>query len=258
KTYGISSTWTAHSLLSTTARAQRSVSYDNMKTTDSVSNVYSLAFSSAPLPTLNANLSFTRSDNFNFGIKQSTNDSALLNVGSKLYEGVNMITDIGYTQTLSYIANTQSSSRYIKGSLDATLTPKLFGTLTYGFASTSTGSTATNSQEGGTVIAYRPTRYVNVSGTFKISSVDGNVTRSEGLSADWRLLPTITAIRLNLRYQRSSSKPGPTTSDAFNADAIWQITKFMNLQLTYGYILNKTDKKTQIYNFGLNLNCRFW
>jgi len=252
KTYGISSTWTAHRLLSTTARAQRSVSYDNMRATDSASNTYSLTFSSAPLPTLNTNLSFTRSDSFNFGIKQSTNDSALLNIGSRLYRDVNMTTDIGFGQSTVHTTNAQSSTRHIRNLLDITLTPKLFGTLTYGFTNTSTGSTT---QEGGTVITYRPGRFVNVSGTFSISDIDGNASTSEGLTIDWLPLP---AIKLNLSYRRTDSQPGPMTSDAFNTYVMWRITKFMDLQATYNYTLKQTDKKTQIYNFGLNLNCRFW
>lgn len=255
KTYGISSTWTAHRLLSTTARAQMSVTYDDRKETDSASNIYSLAFSSAPLLTLNMNLTFTRSDNFNFGIKQSTNDSALLNVGAKLYRDVNMTTDIGFGQSTAHTTNTQSSTRHIRNLLDITLTPKLFGTLTYSFTNTSTGSETTNTQEGSAVIAYRPSRFVNVSGTFSISDIDGNASTSEGLLIDWLPLPTI---KLNLSYRRTDSQPGNTTSDAFNTYVMWRITKFMDLQLTYNYTLTETDKKTQSYNFGLNLNCRFW
>ncbi len=254
KTYGIASTWITHRLLSTTARAQKSVSYDDRKETDRASNFYSLTFSSAPLPTLNANLSFIRNDSFDFGVKQSTNNSALLNVGSRLYRDVNMITDIGFEQSTAHTTNTQSSTRYIRGSLSTTLTPKLFGTLTYGFSNTSTGSKTANTQEGVTVITYRPGRFVNVSGTFRILDIDGNATTSKGLTADWRLLP---AIKLNASYQHINSQPG-MTSDTFNANAIWQITKFMDLQLAYGYRLNETVKKTQSYNFGLNLNCRFW
>ncbi len=255
KTYGIASTWVAHRLLSTTAQAQRSETYDNRKETDSASKIYSLTFSSAPLPTLNTNLSFTRSDNFNFGVKQSTNDSALLNIGSRLYRDVNMITDIGFAQSTTHTTNTQSSTRYIKGSLDATLTPKLFGTLNYGFTNTSTGSTTTNTQEGGTVITYRPGRFVNVSGTFRISDADGNKSTTEGFLVDWLPLPVI---RLNLNYQHSSTEPESATTDSLGGYAIWYITKFIDVQLTSTYTRNANEKKTETYSLGGNLNCRFW
>ncbi|MBA3060257.1 MAG: hypothetical protein FP832_01155 [Nitrospirae bacterium] len=255
KTYGIASTWVAHRLLSTTAQAQRSETYDNRKETDSASKIYSLAFNSAPLPTLNTNLSFTRSDNFNFGVKQSTNNSALLNIGSKLYRDVNMITDIGFAQSTTHTTNTQSSTRYIRGLLDATLTPKLFGTLTYGFTNTSTGSTTANTQEGGTVITYRPGRFVNVSGTFRISDADGNKSTTEGFLVDWLPLPVI---RLNLNYQRSSTEPESATTDALGGYAIWYITKFLDVQLTSAYTRRMNEKKTETYSFGGNLTCRFW
>ncbi|MCL4493046.1 MAG: hypothetical protein M1510_14305 [Nitrospirae bacterium] len=256
KTYGATTTWMAHRLLTTTARIQRNEAYDNRKELDTASNIYSLAFSSAPLPTLNTSLTFIKNDNYSFGAKQSTIDSVLLNIGSKLYRNVNMITDIGYTQTQSYLVNAQpSNSRYLRGSIDATLTPKLFTTLTYGVNSTLSGGVTTLTEEGGTIISYRPSRLVNLSGTFRILLSGGNTTTSEGVLLDWLPFPVI---KLNTNYQHTRSEPGPTVSDTFNNYAIWYITKFLDLQLAYSYTQTEAVKNTKSYNIGINLNCRFW
>lgn len=255
ETYGATSTWMTHRLLTTSLRFQRNKAYDNKNETDVSSNTYSLAFSSASLPTLDTNLSLIRSDSYSFEKKQTTNNSYLLSVSSRLYRDVNMVTDIGYTQSKSYITGTQSSTRSIRGALDALLTRKLSGNLSCSFNWTSSDGTSSRSKDGTMVLTYRPGRFVNLSGSFKVSDSDGNTTTSEGFLIDWLPLP---AIRLNLNYQHSRSEPGPSISDSLSGYGIWYITKFMDLQVTYGYTRDVKEKETVSYNLGGNFNCRFW
>jgi len=270
RNYGASSTWLAHRLLTTTLRFQRSEAFDNRNETDISSNTYSLTFSSSPLPTLETNLSWIKSYSYSFDEKQSQNDLYLLSIGSKLYKDVNMITDLGYTQSKTYPVSlqpsaadgtqpaatsaTESSTRYIRGTLDARLTPKLSGNLTYGFSWTS-GSTSSSSQEGGVALTYRPGQFINFSGTFKISDADGNTSTTEEFLVDW--LP-LRVIRLNLNYQHSSTEPESVTTDSLGGYAIWYITKFLDVQLTSTYTRSINEKKTENYSFGGNLTCKFW
>jgi hypothetical protein len=260
RSYGATSTWMAHRLLTTILRLQRSEAFDNKGETDFSSNTYSLAFSSSPLPTLDTNLSLIRSESYSFDEKQSVNNSYLLSIGSRLYTNVNMITDMGYTQSKSYATDTQSSARYISGALDARLTRKLYGSLTYGFSWTSSGSTSSSSKDGGVILSYNLSRLVNFSGNFRISDTGGIRTTSEGFLVDWLPLPVV---RLNLNYQHSTSKPDPLVSDSLSGYGIWYIMKFMDVRITYSYTLNKDEKKTETYNtetynLGGNLTCRFW
>jgi hypothetical protein len=255
RTYGASSTWLTHRLLTTTLRLQRSEAFDNKDETDFSSNTYSLAFSSSPLPTLDANLSLIRSYSYSFDEKQFMNNSYLLSIGSRLYKDVNMITDVGYTQSKSYTTDTQSSTRSIRGTLDAPLTMKLYGSLMYGFSWTSSDGSSSSSKDGSLILTYRPGRFVNLSGSFRVSDTDGSRTTSEGVLVDWLPLP---AIRLNLNYQHSTSKPEPSTIDSLSGYGIWYITKFMDLRLTYSYTRNTNDKKSETYTYGGNLTCRFW
>jgi hypothetical protein len=260
RTYGASSTWMAHRLLTTTLRLQRNEAFDNKDETDISSNTYSLVFSSSPLPTLDTNLSVIRSESYSFDKKQSINNLYLLSIGSRLYRNVNMITDIGYTQSRSYTTDTKSSTRSITGALDAPLTNKLYGSLTYGFSWSSSDGSSSSSKDGSVILTYRPGRFINLSGSFRISAADGSRTTSEGFLVDWLPLP---AIRLNLNYQHSASKP-ESTVDSLSGYGIWYITKFIDLRLTYSYTRDtnekklETYKKSETYTYGGNLTCRFW
>ncbi|MEW6418227.1 MAG: hypothetical protein AB1480_08910 [Nitrospirota bacterium] len=254
KSYSASSTWVPHRLLTTTLRFSRSKAFDNKGEIDVSSNTYSLSFSSSPLPTLDTTLSLNKNDSYSFDEKQTTSDSYLLTVGSKLYRDLNMTTDIGYTQSKSYTESTQSSTSFINGTLDAHLTNKLYGSLTYGLSWTSSDGSSSSLKSGSMIITYIPGRFINLSGSLQVSDTDGDTSATEGLSMDWLPLP---AIRLNLSYQHNSTEPGPSVSDSLSGYGIWYITKFMEVQLTYNYKHEANEKKAESYNFGGNLTCRF-
>jgi len=244
-----------HRLLVTTLRFSGSEAFDNKGETDVSSNTYSLSFSSSPLPTLDTTLSLNRSDSYSFDEKQSTSDSYLLSIGSRLYRDVNMITDIGYTQSKTYATDTQSSTRSIRGTLDAPLTKKLYGSLTYGFSWTSSDGSSSSSKDGSMTVTYRPGQFINLSGSFRVSDADGNTSTTEGFLVDWLPLPVI---RLNLNYQHSSTEPESATTDSLGGYAMWYITKFIDAQITSTYTRNVSEKKTETYSLGGNLTCRFW
>lgn len=254
RNYGVSSTWLIHRFLDTTFRIQRNEAFDNKGETDVSSNTYNLSFNSAPLQTLDANLSFIRSDSFSFNEKSSINNSLLLSVGAKLYRDVNMVTDLGYTKSKSIANDATSSSRQINGSIDAVLTRKMSGTATYGFSWNLSDGSSSRSREGSAIITYRPGRFINVTGNLRAYDSAGDVTVSEGILIDW--LP-LRAVRLNMNYQHSNSESGPVKTDTAGGYAIWYLTKFADIRFTYSYTQRKEDEKTESYRFNTKLNCRF-
>ena len=254
RSYGISSRWLTHRLLTTTFRIQRSEAFDNKGETDAASNSYNLSFKSDPLPTLDATLSLTKSDSYSFNEKNSTNLSSFFSIGSKLYRGVNMVTDLGYTKSKSFAAGTTSSSRQINGFIDAAITRRVSGALNYAFSWTASTGSSSRSREGSTVISYRPGRFINITGNLKVSDSNGDVSTSEGMSMGW--LP-LRVLRLNMNYQHSDSRPGPVKTDTLGTYAIWYITKFASVRFTYAYTQQKDDNKTGSYRFNTNFNCRF-
>ena len=254
RTYGVTSSWTAHRLLTTTLRLQRNEAFDNKDVTDIGSNIYSLTFNSVPLPTLDATLSLIRTDRYNAGRRQSLNNSMLLSVGSRLFSDVNMITDIGYTDTESFSGGGDTTSRFIRGSLDAFLTRKLTANLIYGFTRQSSGSGSSDSKEGSTIVTYRPGRFINISGSFRVSDINGGTSTAEGLLIDWLPLPVF---KLNLNYQHTRNESDSSTDDSLSGYGLWYITKFIDLRFTYGYTQSVRDKETETYTVGAILNCRF-
>jgi len=258
RTYGATTTWFTHRLLTTTLRLQRNEAFDNKNETDFSSNTYSLSFNSVPLSTLDTTLSLIKSDNYNFGKRDTTNSSALLSIISKLYRDVNMVTDIQYTRSKSYITDIRSDITSIRGSIDSYFTKKLYGSLIYGLSWTSSSDNKSfSTADGQMIITYRPGRFVNITGNLRVSDTDDATTTSEGLLVDWLPLP---ALRLNLSYQHSNSDSElePSTRDLLSAYLIWYITKFLDLQITNSYTREEREQVTKIYSIGANLNLRIW
>jgi hypothetical protein len=260
RTYGAATTWYTHRLLTTTLRLQRNEAFDNMDETDFSSNTYTLSFNSVPIPTLDTNLSFIRSDNYNFGKKETTNNSVLFSILSRLYRDVDMVTDMYYTKSKSYVTDSTTDTSSIRGSINATLTRKLYGSLIYGLSWASidnTSSSSSHAAEGQTIITYRPGRFINITGNLRVLDMEDGTTTSEGILVDWLPVP---ALRLNLNYLHSNSDAESEASvrDLLSAYFIWYITKFLDLQVTYSYTREERDIDTKNYTFGANLNCRFW
>jgi len=266
RSYGGYIAWQTFRALSTTMRYQRNESFDNKKESDIMSDTYGLSFGSSPLPTLDTNLSFIRTISYSFSKKQSLNNLCLLTIGSRLHRDVNMITDIGYTQTKSYTLteqqspgtasseDTTSNVKYIRGTLDARLTAKLSANLSYGISRT-TGTTSSDSRDGSFILTYRPGRFFNISGTFKITDADRDTSSSEGVMVDWLFLP---AIRINASYQHSLTEPESRRLHTINSYLLWYITRFIELQVNYTYTYDRGDVKKETCNLGGNLTCRFW
>jgi hypothetical protein len=169
RNYGITATWLTHRLVTTIFRVQRDEIFDNMDLTDISSNTYNLSFTSEPFPTLNGTLSLIRNDNFDFNNKSNTSHSALLSVDSKLYRDVNMVTDVAYTRSKSFISDSTTTTRQLNGAIDAQLTKKLFGTINYGLSWSETNSTSSRSHDATTIITYRPGRFISISGNLNAS-----------------------------------------------------------------------------------------
>ncbi len=255
RSYGATAKWMTHKLLTTTLRLQRNETFDNKKETDISNDNYTLSFGSAPLPTLDINLSLIRRNRYNFEEEESTDKSVLLSIGSKLYTDVNMVTDMEYSRSKNLIKKTDSSIYTINGSLNAVLTQKLSTDFRYGFDDrTSSNGRSSRSKNGSVVITYWPGRFFNVTGTFDVADTNGNLTTTKGFLMDWLPLP---AIRLNLNYRNIHSEPGLSDSDSFSVFGAWRVTKSTNIQFTYSF--NKKTEKQEIAdnNFNVNLSSRF-
>ncbi len=254
RNYGGSATWLTHKYLTTAFRIQRNESFDNREETDVSSNTYNLSFNSVPLPTLDVTLTLIKNDNFDFDEKSSTSDSVILTVGSRLYRDVNMITDLGYIKSKSFVNDETTTIRQITGNIDAILTRELSGALNYGFHWTNTGDESSDSKDGSVIMTYRPGKFININGNLSASDSDGDLTVSEGIQIDWLPLP---AVRVNTGYQHSDSDPGSVKTDTLSGYVIWYLTKFADVRFSYGYTVQDAETETETYNFITDLNCRF-
>lgn len=253
KSYGITSFWDVHRLVSSNFRVNRSENYDKKGTTDSSSNSYAVSLNSSPLPTIGLNLSLIRSDRFEFEEKTGTNHSAVMSLALKLYENVNMIQDVGYTNSKSFGDDSESDSYYMGGNIDIAFTPKISESIVYNVTWKSSDETTSVSRNAATTVTYRPGRLVNIIGSLSISDSNGEVSSAQGLAADW--LP-LKRLRLNFSYRHESSADS-TKKDQFNIFSKWNITKSIDTQISYGYSKNQKDKVKESQTLSMNLNGRF-
>lgn len=255
KSVAFSSTWLTHRLLTTDFRMQFSQAYDNTFETDSASNAYSLRFSYVPIQYLNANIALNRTESMSFGIKESTNDSVFLTIGSRLYKDFNMVTDIGYTRSENLLSQSQSSSEYISGAIDTDLTTKLSGTLRYGFNWMTTDAEQVQSRSGSATITYRPGMFVNFSGDLNyLSSSGGSSVIREVFVADWRPIPVI---QLGTSYRHSYSQPDSFTADYISFTGTWHIKRFADLQTSYSFEQKQEERKSENNSLNAGLSLRF-
>ncbi|NOZ68325.1 MAG: hypothetical protein GXP46_03580, partial [Deferribacteres bacterium] len=253
RNYSAGATWMAHKLLTTSLGVQRNETFNDTGTTDIDYNTYSLSFSSSPVPAVDATLSLIRSDRFDSGERSSTDNTVLLSVGSRLYRYINMITDMGYTLTDSFESDTQSSSRFINGSLDVDFTRRVTGTFTYGFFSSRADGSSSDSKKGAAVITYRPGRLVNLSGRFEVSDSDGDTVTTEGVTVNLYPLPVIQ-VNMDFRHDNFS---GSGTRDRLGSSVTWVVTKFIRARMNYNYARDMREERAENHSLNANLNIRF-
>jgi len=255
RTYGAAATWMTHRLLTTTLRLQRNEAFDNKNETDVGTNNYSLSFGSSPLTTLDINLSLIKRDRYSFEAKESTDNSVLLSIGSKLYTDVTMITDLEYSNSTNSKDETDSSAYTINGTLNAVLTQKLTTDFRYGFNKlTSSDGRSSTSKNGSTVITYWPGRFINVTGHLDLAESDGYLTTTRGFFIDWLPLPVI---RLNVNYKNIHAEAGPSDSDSFSIFGAWRVAKSVNVQFTYSFNKKTEEQEIADNNVTVNLSGRF-
>jgi hypothetical protein len=251
RSYGISTYWAAHRLLNSSVSFSRHASFDNKKSSDISSNTYRLTLNSSPLPTLSTNFVVNRNEGFSFDEKKSISDSMFVHIGSELYKGINMVSGFGFTQSEDVSSGTDTSTRFMDGTISARIKKGLSGSVGFNI---NWSDGVTKSKSMNTNIAYRPARRINFSGKFAITSADENISMSEGISMGWLPLPVL---RIATNWQRKQSDPGPNTSDKISASGTWYFTNFADFRFSYRYTRAVTAHKTEKHSFNINFNCGF-
>jgi hypothetical protein len=254
RSYGSSVSWKTFEALTTTFRVSRSEFFDNLGLTDFASNTYSLSLNSRPLPTLDALFSVIRSDTFNFDEKETTRTTFLFSLGTRLYRDLNMVTDTGYSISRDHESGIDTKNNFVRGTIDARITRELFTRMTYGFNWTTSDTESADSRDGSVVVTYRPAKLVSFSGSFRINDSDDGTTTTEGLSASWLPVPVL---RLSTSYQHRNIEPGPDTTDSVVASARWEVSRAINVRVSYSYSKSKREIETENRFVNVSLNGRF-
>lgn len=254
RSYGTTVVWKTLDALTTTVRLFRSEFFDNLDLTDSAANTYSVSFGSQPLPTLDALLSLIRTDSYDFGELMTTRHAVTFSLGTKLYREVRMVTDTGYSISTDHETDMDTTSKFIRGTIDARISRELFTHWTYGFNWVSGGEETTSSRDGGLIVSYRPARLISFSGNFRITDSEDSTSTTEGVSMSWLPVPVL---RLVTSYQHKNVSPGPDTSDSVSTSLRWDVSRAINFRVSYSYSRNKKEVVRESRTVSANLNGRF-
>ncbi len=254
RNYAANAVWHAHRLLTTTAGYHRNENFDNLDNRDFSSDNYEVSFMSDPLPTLSSNLTFQRSHIYEFDDHTTTNSGVLLSIGAELYRDVHMINDISYATSESMTTSTKSRNYVINGSVNARITRRTSGTLNYNFNRAKTDGAVSDSKSTFASLSYRLSRYLNLTGNFRFTEIDDDVTTSEGFLFDWRPMP---ALQLNMNYFHRDADPGSVKTDNVSGLMVWHVTRFADVRFSSSYSIERKTKKTENFSYNTTINCRF-
>ncbi|MEW6326185.1 MAG: hypothetical protein AB1487_01095 [Thermodesulfobacteriota bacterium] len=249
RSWGPSVNWQPYSKLLTSLRFQRQDSWDTEGTTDSASNTYAFSLNSPLLDTLDATFSATRSEQYSFSEKQTISDSLLFSTLAKLYDGVNMVTDLNYTTSESFQTNITTDTLSLNGNINAILTRRLSGTFTYGFSWPSPG-TASNQQS--LVLTYRPSALLNFMASLQAADTGTAHTFGQNYSIDWLPVPV-----LNFNLSAQETESGDTKNQTLTFQNRWQINRYMDFQFNYSFGRVKSSSETDTHTWGFSFTGRF-
>ena len=95
------------------------------------SDLYSVVFSSMPLPTLSSSLTVAHNDNRGDGELETRSDSGSLNVSTRLYRNLNVDSTYSLARTQDFLVDQRALSQGGTINANASLTPRLNSTLGY-------------------------------------------------------------------------------------------------------------------------------
>ncbi|MDP3029217.1 MAG: hypothetical protein Q8O04_06940 [Deltaproteobacteria bacterium] len=249
RSWGPSINWQPYSKILTSFRFQRQDSWDTEETTDSASNTYAFSLNSPLLDTLDTTFSATRSEQYSFSEKQTLSNSFLFSTLAKLYDGVNMVTDLNYTTSESFQTNTTTDTLSLNGNINTTLTRRLNGTFTYGFSWPSPGA-ASNQQS--LVLTYRPGALLNFMASFQAADTGTAHTFGQNYSIDWLPVPV-----LNFRLSAQETESGDTKTQTLTFQSRWQTYRYMDFQFNYSLGRVESSSRTDTHTWGLSFTGRF-
>ncbi len=225
RSWGPSVNWRFDPKLLSSVRFQRQDSWDSQGNVDSTSDTYNLTLSSPLLSTLDATFSATRGEQYSFSEKQTVSNSYLFSTIAKFYEDLNVITDLTYSSSESYLTDTEADTLSLNGTVNATLTRSLSGTFIYGFTWPSPG-VASNQQNF--VLVYHPSSLLSLMGSFQTAYTGTEHIFTQSYSVDWLPFPV-----LNLNMSIQEARSGDTKTQSLSGQGRWQINRHMDFQLNY-------------------------
>lgn len=253
-----------HALLTVTGTTQYSYSTSNQaEAEDATANLYSLTFSSSPLPTLTSALSFARNESRLGGELETRTDSASLTTAARLLPGLNLDSTYSIAKSEDFVQDRETLGHTVTLSMNAQWSPRVNTVGTYTFQRARTTPTPPEGRPIATTHAiavgttYTLSRFVNINTRLDYTTTDDGTALGQLFRID--LIPT-PKTSLLLTYRRAESDQGgvDTSSDAVAVNVRWNISRYLDLSADYAFSENTTgDRVQKVQAFNVFAGFRF-
>ena len=260
--YTLTATGVPHRLLTVIGTYQGSFTTSSDAQTPRTDQRFgSLTLSSVPLPTLQASLSGTWSENEVGGEKQTETTSISFNTAAKPYRNLNVDLTTTTVRSQSFVDGTKTNAFTVALNTNAILTDRLTGifglTFNNGQITGGTSPTSVTTETGYLSLTYTLSRLLNINARWDFSQANGNYTLAQQYRLD--VIPTPkTSILFNLlRVDRwgpalageptsggiiiaSGNTSASSSTTNANIQARWNISRYLDLNATASATWNST------------------
>lgn len=248
-----------HRLLTSTFNYQHSFANSNQSgSKDTTFDVYSLVFSSTPLPTLNGSVTLTHTENRGDGKPENRSDSGTMNVSARLYRNLDLDSTFALARSQDFLNDQKTLSQSGTFNANAWLTPTLNATLGYSIRWAETErpdeQTSDLTHTINSSFTYTLSRFLNINTRYDLLKGNDVTSFSQGYRVDWSPTSKLSAF-LGYRRTQQQANGERTGSDNVNFNGRWNISRYFNLD--GNFVFFRTFDGNRVYSFSASAQFRF-
>ena len=221
-------------------------------------DLFSLVFSSNPLPTLSSSLTIAHNDNRGDGKLETRSDSGSLNVSTRLYRNLNVDSTYSLSRSQDFLTDQKTLSQGGTINANAILTQRLNATLGYSLRWSQTEQPEQQTEQLTHTISgsytYTYSRFLNFNARYDFLKGNDVVSFSQDYRVDWTPTPKLSGF-VGYRRTQQESNGEKSGSDSINVNGRWNISRYLNLD--GNFVLFKDFNGNTVHSFSARAQIRF-
>jgi hypothetical protein len=223
---------------------------------DTAMDLFSLVFTSTPLPTVTSSLTLSHNDTRGDSKLETRSDAGSFNVSTRLYRNLNLDSTYSIARSEDFLIDQKTLSHGGTFNANAVLTPRLHATLGYAirWAETEGGrildllaqragsQTADLTHTITTAYTYTYSRFVNVNARYDFLTGNDVSSFNQDYRVDWTPTAKLSAF-LGLRRSQQEANGEKTSSDSVTVNGRWNVSRYLYLDGNF-ILFRNSDGRT--------------